>query len=59
MHTHREPLCRGFTLSTGDETGPTARRLVLSTVGDWGLPLPDETLDDLALLSGEVIANAL
>ncbi|MCK8437459.1 ATP-binding protein [Streptomyces sp. D2-8] len=59
VHTHRELLCRDFTLSTGDETVPTARRLILSTVGDWGLPLPDETLDDLALLSGEVIANAL
>ncbi|GAA2619139.1 ATP-binding protein [Streptomyces vastus] len=59
VHTHREPLCRGFTLSAGDETVPTARRLVLSTVRDWGLPLPDETLDDLALLSSEVIANAL
>ncbi|KUO20671.1 ATP-binding protein [Streptomyces dysideae] len=59
VHTHREPLCRGFTLSAGEQTVPTARRLVLSTVRDWGLPLPDETLDDIALLSGEVIANAL
>lgn len=59
VHTHREPLRRGFTLSAGNETVPTARRLVLSTVRDWGLPLPDETLDDLTLLSGEVIANAL
>ncbi|MEW2636460.1 ATP-binding protein [Streptomyces sp. NPDC048389] len=59
VHTHSEPMCRRFTLSAAKETVPTARRLVLATVRDWGLPLPDETLDDLALLSGEVIANAL
>ncbi|WP_405996844.1 ATP-binding protein [Streptomyces sp. NBC_00829] len=59
VHTHREPLCLGFTLTVGEQTVPTARRLVLSVVRDWGLALPDETLDDLALLSDEVVANAL
>ncbi|MFJ6784740.1 ATP-binding protein [Streptomyces yangpuensis] len=36
-----------------------ARRLLLSAVRAWELPFVDDALDDLALLSGEIIANAV
>ncbi|WTR15321.1 ATP-binding protein [Streptomyces sp. NBC_00138] len=37
----------------------TARRAVTRIVQEWQLPLAEERLEDLQLLSGEVIANAI
>ncbi|MDH2388962.1 ATP-binding protein [Streptomyces sp. HNM0663] len=63
MHTtdtSGQPPAHSFTVPAGDPAAvPKARRLLLSAVRTWELPLVDETLHDLALLSGEVIANAV
>ncbi|NJP47098.1 ATP-binding protein [Actinacidiphila epipremni] len=37
----------------------TARRAVMRIVREWQVPLAEERLEDLQLLSGEVIANAV
>ncbi|MGP3927816.1 ATP-binding protein [Streptomyces sp. 8N616] len=59
MQILRTPLVHNFPVAAEDQAVPKARRLVLQVVRDWGLPLPDETLDETALLSSEVIANAV
>ncbi|MFJ4667912.1 ATP-binding protein [Kitasatospora purpeofusca] len=38
---------------------PAARWLVVAIVREWGVPLSDDVLQDLALCASEVIANAL
>ncbi len=54
------PLSHSFAVPAKDPAAvPRSRRLLLSAVRAWEVPLVDETLYDLALLSGEVIANAV
>ncbi|MBB1243791.1 ATP-binding protein [Streptomyces durbertensis] len=49
-----------FTVPEKDPAAvPEARRLLLSVVSAWQLPLAADTLHDLELLSGEAIANAV
>ncbi|MCX4825828.1 ATP-binding protein [Streptomyces sp. NBC_01142] len=55
----RPPRSRSFPVAAEEQAVPKARRLVLSVVRAWDLQLPDETLEELALLSSEVIANAV
>ncbi|MBB1255790.1 ATP-binding protein [Streptomyces alkaliterrae] len=55
-----QPLLHDFTVPEKDPAAvPEARRLLLSVVSAWELPLTAETLHDLELLSGEAIANAV
>ncbi|KAB1139594.1 ATP-binding protein [Streptomyces luteolifulvus] len=55
-----QPLLHSFRVFPEDPAAvPKARRLLLSVVRGWNLPLTDETQDDLELLSSEVIANAV
>ncbi|MEV1053821.1 ATP-binding protein [Streptomyces sp. NPDC059017] len=55
-----QTLFHSFQLDPEDPASvPKARRLLLSLVRDWNLPLAHETHDDLGLLSSEVINNAI
>lgn len=58
--THAYPLVPYEFRVAADEAGvPEARRKVMRIVRDWAVPLTGESLDDLALLSSEVITNAI
>jgi len=49
----------GFRTGPDREAVPVARRRILAVVRGWGLPLPEESLSDLALMASEVVTNAL
>ncbi|MEG3627589.1 ATP-binding protein [Streptomyces poriticola] len=57
---HAQPHFHTLSVPAEDPAAvPVARRLLLSAVRTWELPLADETLHDLELLAGEAIANAV
>jgi anti-sigma regulatory factor (Ser/Thr protein kinase) len=49
----------GFRVEAETVAVPEARQKILALVRNWDLPLPDESLHKLELLSSEVITNAL
>jgi anti-sigma regulatory factor (Ser/Thr protein kinase) len=49
----------GFRVEAESEAVPEARRKIVALVRDWDVPLPDDTLGDLELLSTELITNAV
>ncbi len=53
------PAPFGFRVLSGAAAVPNARRRVIRTVRGWGLPLPEEALRDVELLSSELITNAV
>ncbi|WP_202198361.1 MULTISPECIES: ATP-binding protein [Streptomyces] len=50
---------RSFPIAAERQAVPEARRLVLAVVRGWDLQLTSETLEELALLCSEIIANAV
>ncbi|MCX5071110.1 ATP-binding protein [Streptomyces sp. NBC_00513] len=50
---------RSFPIAADIQAVPKTRRLVLAVVRGWNLRLTGETLDELALLCSEIIANAV
>lgn len=53
------PMPHGFRVEAADEAVPRARRRILAVVRGWGVPLSDEALSDVALMSSEVFTNAV
>ena len=49
----------GFRVEAEDAAVSEARRRIVALVRTWDVPLPQETLGDLELLSSEVITNAV
>ncbi|MBN3932418.1 ATP-binding protein [Streptomyces verrucosisporus] len=49
----------GFLVTPTDEAVSAARRRVVDTVRRWGLDVPEDRMDDLRLLTSEVITNAV
>jgi anti-sigma regulatory factor (Ser/Thr protein kinase) len=54
-----EPRHHGFLVPPADEAVPAARRRVVDVVRRWGLEVPEDRMDDLRLLTSEVITNAV
>ncbi|MEV8034873.1 ATP-binding protein [Streptomyces sp. NPDC086182] len=54
-----EELPFGFKVEARVEAVPAARRRVAAVAGGLGLALSSQTVEDLELLAGEVIANAI
>ncbi|MFG2233836.1 hypothetical protein ACGFNX_28250 [Streptomyces sp. NPDC048723] len=59
MHVPEASRHHSFPIAIEKEAVSKTCRLLLSVIEEWDLHLPDETIDELALLSSEVIANAL
>ncbi|SDC90924.1 ATP-binding protein [Streptomyces prasinopilosus] len=59
--TFRTPAPKSFSLHVPSGIGAvsSARRRVVAIVRVWDLPLPEDTVETLELLAGEVIANAV
>ncbi|MEV6972533.1 ATP-binding protein [Kitasatospora sp. NPDC093806] len=53
------PAPFGFRVLPSAEAVPNARRRVIQAVRDWGLPLAEDALRDVELLSSELITNAV
>lgn len=53
------PTPFGFRVLPSVEAVPDARRRVIRTVRGWGLPLAEDALRDVELLSSELITNAV
>jgi anti-sigma regulatory factor (Ser/Thr protein kinase) len=53
------PPTFGFRVEAESEAVPEARRKIVALVRDWDVPLPNDTLGDLELLSTELITNAI
>ncbi|MFJ1755387.1 ATP-binding protein [Kitasatospora sp. NPDC088134] len=53
------PAPFGFRVLPSAEAVPDARRRVIQAVRGWGLPLAEDALRDVELLSGELITNAV
>ncbi|MFF7155288.1 DUF6907 domain-containing protein [Streptomyces sp. NPDC008139] len=53
------PPTFGFRVEAESEAVPEARRKIVALVRDWDVPVSDDTLDDLELLSTELITNAV
>lgn len=53
------PPTFGFRVEAESEAVPEARRKIVELVRRWNVPLPEETLADLELLSTELITNAV
>ncbi|MBD0740426.1 ATP-binding protein [Streptomyces sp. CBMA29] len=49
----------GFLVPADEAEVATARRKVVEVVRDWEMTQPDELLDDVALLTTEVVTNAI
>lgn len=49
----------GFQVLAEESDVAAARRRIVQTVRSWEVPLPEGAFDDLALLSSEVITNAV
>lgn len=54
-----EPKALGFLVAPTHNAVPAARRRVMEAVRGWGLGVSEERLDDLRLLTSEVITNAI
>ncbi|MFB7175231.1 ATP-binding protein [Streptomyces sp. NPDC056254] len=59
MCATRPSHSRSFQIAADIQAVPKTRRLVLAVVRGWNLRLTGETLDELALLCSEIIANAV
>ncbi|WP_250569262.1 ATP-binding protein [Streptomyces sp. CJ_13] len=59
MCATRPSRSRSFPIAAEKQAVPKARRLVLAVVRGWDLQLTGETLEELALLCSEIIANAV
>lgn len=59
MCAMRPSRSRSFPIAAERQAVPEARRLVLAVVRGWDLQLTSETLEELALLCSEIIANAV
>lgn len=59
--TFRTSAPKSSTLHVPSDIGAVsfARRRVVEIVRDWDLPLPEDSVETLELLTGEVIANAV
>ncbi|MHC3451221.1 ATP-binding protein [Streptomyces prasinus] len=59
--TFRTPAPKSSSLRVPSDIGAvsSARRRVVAIVRAWDLPLPEDTVETLELLAGEVIANAV
>ncbi|MEW2519026.1 ATP-binding protein [Actinacidiphila alni] len=53
------PPTFGFRVEAESEAVPEARRRIAALVRGWDVPLPDDILGDLELLSTELITNAV
>nr|BEK66621.1 hypothetical protein KPHV_38480 [Kitasatospora purpeofusca] len=53
------PAPFGFRVLPSAEAVPDARRRVIQVVHGWGLPLAEDALRDVELLSSELITNAV
>ncbi|MEU6849008.1 ATP-binding protein [Actinacidiphila alni] len=49
----------GFLVPADEAEVAASRRTVVEAVRNWQVPLPDEAFDDLALLTTEVVTNAV
>ncbi|MFI1092184.1 ATP-binding protein [Streptomyces sp. NPDC020917] len=53
------PPTFGFRVEAEQKAVPEARRKIVALVRGWDVPLPEDTLGDLELLSTELITNAV
>lgn len=51
--------CLDFDVPPITEAVPNARRQLIAVLSDWAVPLSPEALDDVELMSSEVITNAV
>ncbi|MEV4557240.1 ATP-binding protein [Kitasatospora sp. NPDC049285] len=58
-HQTTAPAPFGFSVLPSAEAVPDARRRVIRTVRDWDVPLAEDALRDVELLSSELITNAV
>lgn len=49
----------GFRMEPSEEGVSKARHRILTVVREWGVSLSDEALSDLALMSSELVTNAV
>ncbi|RPK44122.1 MULTISPECIES: ATP-binding protein [Streptomyces] len=59
MCATRPSHSHSFPIAAENQAVPKARHLVLAVVRGWDLQLTGETLEELALLCSEIIANAV
>lgn len=59
LNRELEPVPYGFRVMPTAEAVPDARRRIVAAVREWRLGIIEDAMHDVALLSGEVIANAI
>ena len=53
------PMPYGFRVEPSEEGVSKARHRILTVIREWGVPLSEEALSDLALMSSELVTNAV